>query len=139
MSQEVMALHVDTGSKLYNIDDKGEIIGQFRFNPSDLDIARRYDQVIEKLNTISVSEKPSEEEVFAITDEIKVQFDYLLNYSVSEQIFAKANPFTPLTNGDFYFENVIEGIRNIIEQETNQRLEKRLKKIKKATAKYHKE
>ena len=138
MAEKAMTLHVDTGSQLFNIDDKGEIIGQFRFNPADPDIARRYDQVVEKLNGMTFQGKMTQDELFAVTDAIKVQLDYLLNYNVSDQIFAKANPLTPLENGDFYFENVVDGIGNIVEKVTNKRLEKKLKKIKNATEKYHK-
>ena len=50
MPQEVMTLSVDTGSVLINVDDKGEVIGQFRFNPSDLDILRRYEAVVDAMN-----------------------------------------------------------------------------------------
>lgn len=137
MSQEVMKISVDTGSVLINIDDKGEIIGQFRFNPSDIDIARRYEKVIDYLNSVSLNENPTDEEIFAFTDELKKQFDYLLNYNVSDEIFKKCNPLTPVSNGDFYCENVLSGIGNLIESVTKQRLQKKAAKIKKATAKYH--
>lgn len=137
MTQEAMTLHVDTGSQLFNIDDKGEIIGQFRFNPADPNIARRYEQVIEKLNAITISDNAPQEEMFAATDEIQKQLDYLLNYKVSDQIFAKANPLTPLESGEFYFENVVNAIAKIIETVTDKRL-KKLEKVQKATAKYHK-
>lgn len=138
MQQEVMTLSVDTGSILVNIDDKGEIIGKFRFNPGDLDIVKRYKKVIDSLNAISLSEEPTDEEIFAATDMIKQQFDYLLNYNVSGEIFKKANPLTPVKNGDFYCENVLEGISSIIEKTTEERLEKKKAKIQKATSKYHK-
>ena len=133
-----MTLSVDTGSLLINIDDKGDVIGQFRFNPSDIDIAKRYKKVADKFNSISLAEEPSDEEIFAVTDEIKKQFDYLLNYNVSDEIFKKANPLTPIKGGNFYCENVLEGISGLIEKVTNERLEKKKAKIQKATAKYHK-
>lgn len=138
MAQEVMTLSVDTGSVLINVDDKGEIIGQFRFNPSDMDIVRRYETVVDALNAITISEDAGADELLKISDEIKKQFDYLLNYNVSEGIFAKCNPFSMTAGGDFYFENVLDGIAGLIEKTTNQRIEKKRKKIEKATAKYHK-
>lgn len=133
-----MTLSVDTGSILVNIEDKEETIGQFRFNPGDIDIVKRYKSVVESLNAISISENPSDEEIFAATDLIKQQFDYLLNYNVSDEIFKKANPLTPVKNGDFYCENVLDGISRIIEKTTEERLEKKKAKIQKATSKYHK-
>lgn len=138
MSQEILTLHVDTGAQIINIDDKGEIIGQFRFNPTDLDIVKRYEKVVEKMSAITLPEEPDEKDILAVSDEIKDSFDYLLNYKVSDGIFAKCNPLTPITNGDFYFENVMEGIANLIEKTMNQRIEKKRAKIQKATAKYHK-
>ena len=138
MAQEVMTLSVDTGSVLINVDDKGEIIGQFRFNPSDMDIVRRYETVVDALNAITIAEDAGADELLKISDEIKKQFDFLLNYNVSEGIFAKCNPFSMTAGGDFYFENVLDGIAGLIEKTTNQRIEKKRKKIEKATAKYHK-
>ena len=134
MAQEVMTLSVDTGSVLINVDDKGEIIGQFRFNPSDMDIVRRYETVVDALNAITIAEDAGADELLKISDEIKKQFDYLLNYNVSDGIFAKCNPFSITANGDFYFENVLEGIAGLIQNITNQRIDKKKEKIKEAIA-----
>jgi hypothetical protein len=138
MKQETMKLSVDTGSLLIDIDDKGEIIGQFRFNPNDLDIVKRYDEVVKTLEAIQVPENSDENTIFEISDELKKQMDYLLNYNVSSEIFTKCNPLTLTASGDFYIENVLEGIAGLIEKTMNQRLEKKKAKIRKATAKYHK-
>ena len=138
MPQEVMTLSVDTGSVLINVDDKGEVIGQFRFNPSDLDILRRYEAVVDAMNAIVIPEDAGADDMLRVSDEIKKQFDFLLNYNVSDGIFAKCNPFSMTAGGDFYFESVLDGIAGLIEKVTNQRIEKKRKKIEKATAKYHK-
>lgn len=138
MKQEVMTLSVDTGSVLVDIEDKGEVIGRFRFNPADIDIVKRHKNVVDALNSIKLSDDPTEEEIFSVTDEIKKQFDYLLNYNVSDEIFKKANPLTPIKGGGFYCENVLEGISGIIEKTTEERIEDKKAKIQKATSKYHK-
>lgn len=138
MAQEILTLHVDTGAQIINIDDKGEIIGQFRFNPADLDIIRRYPKVVDSLNAMKLPDDPTDEQFFAATDEIKRQFDYLLNYNVSDELFSKCNPLTPVSNGDFYCENVLDGIAGIIERVMKQRVEKKKAKIQKITAQYHK-
>lgn len=135
---EVMTLNVDTGAILVDINDKGEIIGRIRFNPNDLDIARRYESVVAALEGIQVPENAGMEDILGVTDEIKRQIDYLLNANVSAEVFAKCNPLTLTANGDFYVENVMEGIAGLIEKTTNQRLAKKRAKIQKATAKYHK-
>jgi len=56
---EVIQLSVDTGAIVVDINDRGEIIGRIRFNPNDLDIARRYESVVSSLEKVSVPEKAS--------------------------------------------------------------------------------
>lgn len=136
--QKTLKLNVDTGSVLIDIEDRGEKIGEFRFNPADIDIVRRYEKVAEYLDSTKIEESAGAEEVLAFTDKIKEQFDYLMNYKVSDALFAKCNPLTPLSNGDFYCEHVLEGIAGLIEKEMGQRIAKKKAKIQKATAKYHK-
>lgn len=136
--QKALKLSVDTGSVLIDIEDRGEKIGEFRFNPADIDIVRRYEKVAEYLDNTKIEESAGAEEVLAFTDKIKEQFDYLMNYKVSDALFAKCNPLTPLANGDFYCEHVLEGIAGLIEKEMGQRIAKKKAKIQKATAKYHK-
>ena len=133
-----LELTVDTGKTTVPIREKdGELIGELTFNPNDFDILKRYEKVVEALEHFDVPEDA--DGVFAVSDEIKKQIDFLLNYPTSEGIFAKCNPLTLTENGDFYFENVLDGIASIIEQVTNQRVQKKLEKVRKATVKYHKE
>lgn len=136
MQQETMKLSVDTGSALIEIDDNGEIIGSFRFNPNDLDIVKRYESVLKQLDDIKVPDDADVDTMFALSDKIKELIDYLLNYKVSDEIFKKCNPFSPTKNGDFYVENVLDGIEKLIEKTMNTRIEKKQAKIRKATAKY---
>lgn len=138
MSQEIMKLTVDTGSVLVEINDKGEKIGSFRFNPNDLDIVRRYENVLKQLEEVKISDDANAEEILKVSDEIKNLMDYLLNYKVSDEIFCRCNPLSPTTNGDFYVENVLEGIAGLVEDTMNARLEKKKARIQKATAKYTK-
>lgn len=121
-----------------DVDAKGnEIeIGAFRFNPSDIDIVRRYEQVIDKLNAMEISEDI--DEVLKASDIMKEQFNYLLGYNVSDDIFKICNPFSPTSNGDFFVEVVLDGIANIVETVTNERIAKKEAKIRRATAKYKK-
>lgn len=136
MAQGKIKLSVDTGSILIEIDDKGEPIGSFKFNPNDLDIVKRYEKVVESFESMSVPENADINDIFNVSDEIKKSFDYLLNYNVSEEIFKKCNPLTITQSGDFYCENVLAGIANLIECQTEQRIAKKKAKINKATAKY---
>lgn len=136
---EKYELKIDTGSVLIPIIDEkdDEVIGKFKFNPNDLDIVSRYQSVVEKLESIKMPENEDPGAYIAVSNQVKELMDYLLNYNVSEDIFAKCNPFTLTSNGNFFIENVIEGIANIIEKAADVRLKKKKAKIAKATKGYH--
>ena len=136
--QNTMKLKVDTGKIVVPIEDAdGESLGEMAFIPTDSDILKRYKSVVEFFNNVSFSEDLAEEEVVKFSDEIRKQLDYLFGYNVSDSVFQKCGPLTVITGGNFYFESVLNGIVGIIEQITNERVEKKLAKIRKATAKYH--
>lgn len=138
MKNQKFELKLDAGFATVPIYDKvdGEKLGEFKFNPSDLDIARRYDYVAEEMGKLSIPEDGSIETLYETTDKIKELIDYLLNCKASDGIFAVANPFTPVSDGDLYIEKVIEGIAGLIEEITEKRIEQKRIKIQKATAKY---
>lgn len=138
MAQEnKLELKIDTGFETIPVfDEDGEQIGQFKFNPSDIDIVKRYKQVVETFNSIVVPENADDNVILEISDKIKEQIDYLLNSKTSDAIFV-CNPLTPLPSGKIFAEEVIEKIAGLIEQVTDKRLEKTKAKIRKATAKYH--
>lgn len=131
-------LSIDSGVVNIPVNDNGEIIGHIRFNPNDIDIVRRYESVIETLNKVTLPDKPTTEELLEFSDIIKAQIDALLGYPVSDVLFSKCNPLSPITNGDLFFENVLEGLKVLIETTFKQKIEKKRKKIQAATSKYHK-
>ena len=140
---EIMKLQVETGAVTVEVEDeRGNKIGQFDFNPTDSNILKRYGAVVDFFNGITMDENLSEDEQLAqmgkLADDIGRQFDYLLGYPVSEGIFAGCGPLTVTKSGNFFFEEVLEGIGSLIEKVTKKRLEKKLAKIRKAVSKYHK-
>lgn len=136
---EKLTLKVDTGAVTVDVENEnGKKIGEFEFIPTDTDIVNRYGSVVEFFNNVSFNENEGNEEIVKkFSSQIREQFDHLFNYPVSDSIFSKCGPLTPVQNGDFFFEVVLDGIRGIIENVTNERVEKKMKKIRKATAKYH--
>lgn len=136
---EKLTLKVDTGAVTVDVENEnGKKIGEFEFVPTDTDIVNRYGSVVEFFNNVSFNENEGNEEIVKkFSSQIRDQFDHLFNYLVSDSIFSKCGPLTPVQNGDFFFEVVLDGIRSIIEKVTNERVEKKMKKIRKATAKYH--
>lgn len=137
---EKLTLKVNTGAVTVDVENEnGKKIGEFEFVPTDTDIVNRYGSVVDFFNHVTFEEnEPNEEIVKRFSNQIREQFDYLFNYPVSESIFAKCGPLTPTQDGDFFFEKVLDGIRALIEKVTNERVEKKMKKIRRATTKYHK-
>lgn len=134
----IPVLFVDSGVMLIDVNDNGKVIGQIEFNPSDVGMIRRHDEVMDIMNNYTMPENPTDKELFDFSDKIKELTDKMIGYPVADVIFCRTDPLTPIANGDFFFENVWEGLKNLIESTTNQRVDKKLKKIKAATAKYHK-
>lgn len=130
---------IDTGSVMFDIEDaKGRILGQLEFIPTDSDIIRRYKEVVEKFNSMKIGENPTEDDILSFSDTVKEQVNYLLNYDVSASIFSICGPLTVVTSGDFFFENVMDAVATAIESVMKQRVEKKMEKVRRATAKYHK-
>ena len=119
---------------LTNEDDAE--IGRFSFNPVDLNIIRRYEEVVANLEKMEVPEDATEKDILELSDRLEEQIDYLLNSKASKSVFAICNPLTLTESGDFFIENIIVEIADVIEQVTDQRIKKA--KIKRATSKYHK-
>ena len=118
------------------IDSDGETVGKITFNPTDVDILKRYEKVIDALNAITVPDGADADAIFTVSDELKRQVDFLLGYPVSEEIFGRCNPLTLTDTGDFYIEAVLAGIGELLEQITKQRIERKKAKIRKAAAPY---
>lgn len=123
-------------------DEKDILIGEFDFNPGDGNIIKRYGHVVDFFNNITFAEGLTAdqqiEEIIRIQDEIGAQFDYLLGYKVSDALFTNCGALSVNKAGDFFFETVLEGIGGLIETALDQRVDKKLKKARKATSKYHK-
>ena len=111
--------------------DESEVL-----TPADSNIFKRYGAVVDFFNGVTLEDGGTEEQQMermnALADDIGGQFDYLLNGNVAAGIFEKCGPLTVTKNGDFFFEQVLEGIGALIEKTTKQRLEKKLAKARRA-------
>ena len=77
---------------LTNEDDTE--IGRFSFNPVDLNIIRRYEEVVANLEKMEVPEDATEKDILELSDRLEEQIDYLLNSKASKSVFAICNPLT---------------------------------------------
>ena len=46
----IPVLSVDSGVMLIDVNDNGKVIGQIEFNPSDIGMLRRHDEVVDFMN-----------------------------------------------------------------------------------------
>lgn len=139
---ENMKLTVNTGAVVIDLEDeKGRKLGQFDFVPTDSNILDRYEKVVEFFNSTKfqdgLTEEQSEQEIKNYVQAVREQFDFLFDYPVSQEIFSHCGPLTVVASGDLFFETVLEGIAGLIEKVLDQRIKKKLNKIKKVTGKYH--
>lgn len=119
------------------LDSDGGILFTLRFNP-DLDIARRYEKTVDFLNNMFEGQDEKDVDAFfAKSDELKEQLNEMFGSDISTPIFSVMNPFTPLENGKFYVEEIIEKLGQIVESELDVRVKRVQSRQSKYTAKYH--
>lgn len=129
---------VDDGSKVFPIKNKhGKLLGRFEFTPSDTNIARRYDEVVDYLNNLTVPEN-TEEAGKKIEDAVVEKISYLIGGNAEEAFFSVLGAFTPLASGELFFENVLKAVSAVIERELSVRTKKVQRRMNKYVAKYHK-
>lgn len=140
MEERRLTLEVDTGKIVVDLkNETGAKIGEFGLNPSDIGIVDRFRAVIGFFNGYDDAEDGEPlEKAAELNRKIGEQFDYLLGENAHEGIFGKVSALSLNSDGDFFFEGVIEGLGGIIEQITKKRVDKKLRKIKKYTDKYSK-
>ena len=119
------------------LDSDGGILFTLRFNP-DLDIVRRYEKTVDFLNNMFEGQDEKDVDAFfAKSDELKEQLNEMFGSDISTPIFSVMNPFTPLENGKFYVEEIIEKLGQIVESELDVRVKRVQSRQSKYTAKYH--
>lgn len=128
-------LKINTGDVTYQIlNENDEEIGVIRFNPADVDIPRRVEEVVKHLKEMAFPKKAGMEALYEFTDKIKSEFDYLLNRNVSDEIFKVCNPLTIMADGGYFYAGVLDSIMDIITTEIKTRREQSAKKIDEAVA-----
>lgn len=139
MSEQTMTLQVSTGAQLIELqNENGTKIGQFEFVPTDVGIIERYRKVADFFDTYQLPKEPTEEDLLALENSVREQFDLLFGYHVSDGMFENCAALTVVEDGDFFFEKVLDGISGLIEKTMKARVERKKQKIRKYTAKYGK-
>ena len=129
---------IDDGSKVYNIKNKqGKMLGRFEFRPSDTNIVKRYEEVVDFFNSFKLPEDTNESMATA-EKELKEKMSYLIGADADESFFSIMGPFSALASGELFIENVLGAIANVIEREMSVRTKRVQRRMNKYVAKYHK-
>lgn len=142
---------VDDGRVRVPIRNKlGEEVGVFYFQPTDVGIIERYNELADKLPEIiapleHMSISPDGEaddnnptEVAALKEATKRLYeacDYMLGGNMSEAFFGKVNPFSPV-DGSFYCENALNAVGRFISQQHDREIQKIEKRMNRYTQGY---
>lgn len=129
---------IDDGSKVYNIKNKqGKMLGQFEFRPSDTNIVKRYEEVVDFFNNFTVPED-TDQAIQTAEKEMTEKMSYLIGGDAGEAFFTIMGPFSALASGELFVENVLSAIAKVIEKELSVRTKKVQRRMNKYVAKYHK-
>ena len=95
----------------------GEQIGVFAFDPTDINVVKRYDEVSDKFAQAlqGIEQGGGLDALNAAGDEIISFLDYVTGGNSREAFFSKVHPLSP-QNGKFYCEQVFEVIGAFIRQ-----------------------
>lgn len=129
---------IDDGSKIYNIKNKqGKMLGRFEFRPSDTNIVRRYEEIVDFFNNFSVPEN-TDQAMKTAEKEMTERMSYLIGADAEEAFFTIMGPFSALASGELFVENVLGAIAKVIEKEMDVRTKRVQRRMNKYVAKYHK-
>ena len=129
---------IDDGSKVYNIKNKqGKMLGRFEFRPSDTNIVKRYEEVVDFFNNFTVPED-TDQAIQTAEKEMTDKMSYLIGGDAGEAFFTIMGPFSALASGELFVENVLGAIAKVIGKELSVRTKKVQHRMNKYVAKYHK-
>ena len=119
---------INDGFKSYEIvNQDGDVIGVFRFNPADSNILKRYQEVQDSLEQYAKKFNDTEAtvELFnAAQDEIVNRVSELVGADTSKSFFSICGAFTPMADGRLYVETIMEAIGQVIQTEVNANMKK---------------
>ena len=136
--QQNNVIVVDDGSKVYDIVNKrGKKLGEFEFRPSDTNIVKRYEEVVDFFNNFSLPED-SEKAMQESESENQDETGDFWEDDAEEAFFSIMGPFSVLASGELFIENVLNAIAKVIEKEMSVRTKRVRRRMNKYVAKYHK-
>lgn len=131
-------MFVDDDSVTYNIRNKqGKLLGKFEFHPSDTNIVERFGEVVDYFNNLTLPDN-NDEAIKAAEKELVDKVSYLIGADAKETFFNILGPFSILSSGELFVENVLGAVAKVIEKEMSVRTKKLQRRTNKYVRKYHK-
>jgi len=149
VKKEQIGIVVDDGTVEVPITNlTGKQVGVFYFRPTDINILKRYNDVVEKIGdvaeplvnaNINTDGKGEDAESIEIVEQAEKRLyelmDYLFDGNYAEAFFGSMNPYSPI-GGRFYAEVALEAVGNYISDKFNTELKNVSDRMKKHTHGY---
>lgn len=146
---EVLELVVDDGSITVPIKNtNGDVIGEFKFRPTDFNIVKRYNKVANEFEevvkplidaNIDASGEGKDEESIRILNEAESKLfelvDYMFDGNMAEAFFGKMHAFSPV-GGKFYCENALNAVGQFISRKFDAEIKQISTRVEKYTHGY---
>ena len=114
------------------------MLGKFEFRPTDTNIVKRYEEVVEYYNSYQLPENPSEADMRKAEDDITERISYLIGRRCKKRhSFLSSEHSHHWRMEELYMENVLSSIAKVIEKEMNIRTNKVQSRMNKYVARYH--
>lgn len=140
MARKPIILDVDTGYETVQIRDNGEIIGEFKFNPADSNIATRFDEVVKYFESVkfdgNLTEAGQTEQLTKVCTGIREQFNYLFGGNVADGIFQNCGPLSITSTGEPYFSYILDKIADVISAVCDERNKQKMEQVLDAVGEY---
>lgn len=144
-----LGIVVDDGSIEVPIKNTlGEMVGSFRFRPTDFNIVKRYNEVADKFGDviqplidadIDANGEGADEESMKLLDEAEAKLfelvDYMFDGNMAEAFFGKMHAFAPV-DGKFYCENALTAVGQFISNKFDSEIKKISTRVDKYTHGY---
>ena len=143
-----LSITVDDGFQRVPIYNKfNEEIGVFYFNPTDVNIIERYNNLAETFDSITEplqavqngengdidsDDNRNIEALHEATERLYAAVNELFGGNMAEAFFGRVNPFSPV-NGTFYCEQALQSVGQFISEQFDAETKKFSERVKKYT------
>lgn len=128
---------ISTGKMKFTFTDEDEeVFSAFRLNPSDVNLAKRCQEVAEQFGQQKDRQLSTIEDAVAYNTELEEKISYILGYDAKAAVFGEVSATTVLPTGELFAAVVLDTIAKAVEPEIKKRNQKMSEAVAKYTGKY---